>query len=65
VLFNFQFKTFDLAIMNEVLHELPPGDEYRRSAFSDIYTLLKDGGILIINEYIVPDTFEPNHILHL
>ncbi|HME55281.1 MAG TPA: class I SAM-dependent methyltransferase [Candidatus Lokiarchaeia archaeon] len=51
---------FDLVIMNEVLHELNPDEEYRRSVLNDIYSLLKEAGLLVIHDSIIPDTFTPD-----
>jgi SAM-dependent methyltransferase len=50
---------FDVVIMNEVLHEMDPSDDYRRGVLADIYTLLKEGGVLIIHDSIIPGTFTP------
>lgn len=50
---------FDMVILNEVLHEMPPDDSYRKGVFENIYTLLKDDGIFIVAESIIPDTFAP------
>ncbi len=51
---------FDIILLNEVLHEMDPDEDYRRSVFVDMYSLLKDDGILIVTENMVPDTFAPN-----
>jgi len=48
---------FDLIMLNQVLHEMDSSDEYRRSVFKDLYSLLKDDGIFLIIETIVPDLF--------
>ena len=50
---------FDMVILNEVLHEMPPDDSYRKGVFENIYTLLKDDGIFMVTESIIPDTFAP------
>lgn len=50
---------FDVVILNEVLHEMDPNEQYRINALTDIYNLLKDDGILMIGEYMIPDTFTP------
>ena len=50
---------FDMVILNEVLHEMPTDDSYRKGVFENIYTLLKDDGIFIVGESIIPDTFAP------
>nr|MDO8135249.1 class I SAM-dependent methyltransferase [Candidatus Njordarchaeum guaymaensis] len=51
---------FDIILLNEVLHEMNPDEDYRRSVFVDMYSLLKDDGILIVADSMVPDTFAPN-----
>ncbi len=50
---------FDVVILNEVLHEMDPNEQYRINALTDIYNLLKDDGILMIGENMIPDTFTP------
>jgi len=50
---------FDLIILNQVLHEMNPDEDYRRQLFKDLYLLLNDKGILLIGESMVPDTFTP------
>ena len=50
---------FDLIILNQVLHEMNPDENYRRQLFKDLYLLLNDNGILLIGESMVPDTFAP------
>jgi SAM-dependent methyltransferase len=50
---------FDLILMNHVLHEMDPDDSYRKEAFTDLYSMLKDDGILIVVEHNIPDMFEP------
>jgi SAM-dependent methyltransferase len=50
---------FNLIMLNQVLHEMDHDEEYRRSVFKDLYTLLEDDGILIVGETMIPDTFSP------
>ncbi|MFX1418370.1 MAG: class I SAM-dependent methyltransferase, partial [Promethearchaeota archaeon] len=50
---------FDLIILNQVLHEMDHDEAYRRSVFEDLYSLLKEEGILIVGETIIPDAFSP------
>ncbi|MHA2025796.1 MAG: class I SAM-dependent methyltransferase [Candidatus Thorarchaeota archaeon] len=50
---------FDLILMNHVLHEMDPDYSYRKDAFKDLYSMLKDDGILIVVEHNIPDMFEP------
>jgi SAM-dependent methyltransferase len=50
---------FDLIILNQVLHEMNPDENYRRQLFKDLYLLLNDKGILLVGESMVPDTFAP------
>jgi SAM-dependent methyltransferase len=54
-----RIKEFDLILMNHVLHEMDPDDSYRKEAFTDLYSMLKDDGILIVVEHNIPDMFEP------
>lgn len=48
---------FNLIILNQVLHEMNPDENYRISVLENIYSLLKDKGILIVGENIMPSTF--------
>ncbi|MFX0139750.1 MAG: class I SAM-dependent methyltransferase [Candidatus Hodarchaeota archaeon] len=50
---------FDLIILNQVLHEMNPDENYRNQLFKDLYLLLNDKGILLVGESMVPDTFAP------
>ncbi|MFX0041008.1 MAG: class I SAM-dependent methyltransferase [Promethearchaeota archaeon] len=50
---------FDLIILNQVLHEMNTDENYRRAVFQSLYSLLKDEGILLIGESMIPDTFSP------
>ncbi|MFX1395120.1 MAG: SAM-dependent methyltransferase, partial [Promethearchaeota archaeon] len=50
---------FDVVILNEVLHEMDPNEQYRINALTDIHNLLKDDGILMIGEGMIPDTYTP------
>lgn len=50
---------FDLILLNQVLHEMNTDENYRRDVFKNLYSLLKDDGILLIGESMVPDTFAP------
>ncbi len=52
-------KKFDLIILNQVLHEMNTDENYRRGVFNNLYSLLKDNGILLIGESMIPDTFTP------
>ncbi len=52
-------KKFDLIILNQVLHEMNTDENYRRGVFINLYSLLKDDGILLIGESMIPDTFAP------
>ena len=51
---------FNIIILNQVLHEMDPDEDYRRNVFKEIYSLLKDDGMLIVGETMIPDTFAPN-----
>jgi len=50
---------FDMVLLNEVLHEMNPDENYRKSVFENIYSLLKDDGLLLVAESMIPDTFSP------
>lgn len=50
---------FDLIILNQVLHEMNTDENYRKGVFKILYSLLKDDGILLIGESMIPDTFAP------
>ncbi|MFX1390895.1 MAG: class I SAM-dependent methyltransferase [Promethearchaeota archaeon] len=50
---------FDLIVLNQVLHEMNTDENYRRSVFKHLYSLLKDNGVLLIGESMIPDTFTP------
>ena len=50
---------FDLILLNQVLHEMNIDENYRRDVFKNLYSLLKDDGILLIGESMVPGTFAP------
>ena len=50
---------FDLILLNQVLHEMDKDENYRLSVFNDLYSLLKDDGILLVGESMIPDMFNP------
>ncbi|MFX1316104.1 MAG: class I SAM-dependent methyltransferase [Promethearchaeota archaeon] len=50
---------FDLIILNQVLHEMNTEESYRKNVFKYLYSLLKDDGILLVGESMIPDTFAP------
>ena len=52
-------KKFDFIILNQVLHEMVPDKNYRLGALRNIYNLLKDDGLLIVGESMIPDIFAP------
>jgi ubiquinone/menaquinone biosynthesis C-methylase UbiE len=56
---------FDMILMNQVLHEMDPDENYRKSVFKDLYSLLRNNGILLVGESMVPDTFAPDQKFHL
>ncbi|MFW9826081.1 MAG: class I SAM-dependent methyltransferase [Candidatus Thorarchaeota archaeon] len=58
-------KKFDLIVLNQVLHEMNTDENYRRSVFKHLYSLLKDNGILLIGESMIPDTFASKKSLQL
>lgn len=49
----------NLIILNQVLHEMDNSDEYRRRIFEDLHSLLKDDGILLVGDSMIPDIFAP------
>ncbi|MFX1365583.1 MAG: class I SAM-dependent methyltransferase [Promethearchaeota archaeon] len=49
---------FDVILLNEVLHEIRGDDIYRKDFIDEIYKLLKDDGVLVMGEEMVPNTFE-------
>ncbi|MFX1554773.1 MAG: class I SAM-dependent methyltransferase [Promethearchaeota archaeon] len=51
---------FDLILLNQVLHEMDKNEKYRLDVFNDLYSLLKDDGILLVGESMIPDTFSPH-----
>ena len=50
---------FDLIILNQVLHEMNTDENFRKGVFENLYSLLKDDGILLVGESMIPDTFAP------
>jgi len=50
---------FDVAMLNQVLHEMDPDENYRRGVFEDLYAMLKEGGLLIVVEHMIPSLFTP------
>lgn len=50
---------FDLIFLNQVLHEMDHDEEYRISVFKDLHSLLKDDGMLLVGETMIPDIFSP------
>ncbi|MFX0011879.1 MAG: class I SAM-dependent methyltransferase [Candidatus Hermodarchaeota archaeon] len=51
-------KRFDVIILNEVVHEIIGDDATRKKFINDTYGLLKDDGVLLIGEEIIPKTFD-------
>jgi cyclopropane fatty-acyl-phospholipid synthase-like methyltransferase len=51
---------FDVIVLNQVLHEMDPQETYRQKVFQDLYTLLKDDGLLVVGEHMIPGIFSPN-----
>jgi len=50
---------FNLILLNQVLHEMENDKTYRLNVFNDLYTLLKDDGILLVGESMIHGTFDP------
>ncbi|MFW9990227.1 MAG: class I SAM-dependent methyltransferase [Candidatus Odinarchaeota archaeon] len=57
--------TFDLIILNQVLHEMNTDEKYRIRVFNKLYSLLNDNGMLLIGESMIPDTFSPKNRFQL
>jgi SAM-dependent methyltransferase len=55
----------DLIILNQVLHEMNLDENSRIVFFRDLYSLLKDKGILLVGESMIPDTFAPKRKFQL
>ena len=57
---------FDIIMLNQVLHEMDLNENYRIKVLEHIYYLLKDDGLLIIGETMMPDIFDENtdHLLY-
>lgn len=52
---------FDVIVLNQVLHEMDPDENYRRKAFEGFHTILKDDGVLLVGEHMISNTFAPRH----
>lgn len=52
-------KKFDVVVLNHVLHEMDPGENYRQQVFKDLYSTLRDNGLLIVGESMIPGIFAP------
>jgi len=50
---------YDMIILNQVLHEMDNSDEYRKDIFEDLYLMLKNDGILLVGDSMIPDIFDP------
>ncbi|MFX0173079.1 MAG: class I SAM-dependent methyltransferase [Candidatus Hodarchaeota archaeon] len=53
-------KKFDVIVLNHVLHEMDSQETYRQKVFQDLYSLLKDDGLLVVGEHMIPGIFSPN-----
>ncbi|NVM37817.1 MAG: class I SAM-dependent methyltransferase [Candidatus Lokiarchaeota archaeon] len=58
-------KKFDLILLNQVLHEMDHDINYRLSVFNSLCSLLKNDGILLVGESMIPETFAPSQKLLL
>ncbi|MFX1451620.1 MAG: class I SAM-dependent methyltransferase [Promethearchaeota archaeon] len=56
---------FDVIILNQVLHEINRDEKYRLKFFEDLYSILKDDGLLIVGEHIIPEIFSVDHKINL
>jgi 2-polyprenyl-3-methyl-5-hydroxy-6-metoxy-1,4-benzoquinol methylase len=50
---------FDVIVLNQVLHEMEPDENYRVEVFNDLYSMLKNEGLLIVGEHMIPEIFAP------
>ena len=50
---------FDVIVLNQVLHEMEPDENYRVEVFNDLYSMLKKDGLLIVGEHMIPGIFAP------
>lgn len=50
---------FDVIVLNQVLHEMEPDENYRKEVFDGLYSLLKKDGLLIVGEHMIPEIFAP------
>ncbi len=50
-------ETFDLIILNHVLHEMDTHEDFRKEILEDLYLMLKDNGILLVGESMISDVF--------
>ena len=50
---------FDVIVLNQVLHEMEPNEDYRIEVFNDLYSMLKKEGLLIVGEHMIPEIFAP------
>ncbi|MFX0207815.1 MAG: class I SAM-dependent methyltransferase [Candidatus Hodarchaeota archaeon] len=53
-------KIFDVIVLNQVLHEMDSKETYRQKVFQDLYSLLKDDGLLVVGEHMIPGIFATN-----
>ncbi len=50
---------FDVIILNQTLHEMDPDENYRKRVLEDLYVMLKDDGLLVVGESMIPSIFVP------
>ncbi|MFQ5976903.1 MAG: class I SAM-dependent methyltransferase [Candidatus Heimdallarchaeota archaeon] len=50
---------FDVVVLNQVLHEMDPSENYRKQVLKDLYSTLNDNGLLIVGESMIPGIFAP------
>jgi len=41
---------------------MDPDENYRRGVFEDLYTTLKEGGLLVVVEHMIPSLFTPTDL---
>jgi len=52
---------FDVILLNFVLHEMNRDEKYRIKVFEDLYSILKEDGLLIVTTHIIPEIFSVEH----
>lgn len=56
---------FDVIVLNHVLHEMEPDENYRKEVLNDLHSMLKRDGLLIVGEHMIPEIFAPKQARHV